>query len=197
MSNERVWDEILARSPNDTEPEAPFVNFVICNLTSVYYKDSGKPVPRDRVQFLDIGCGKNARHTRWLERQGFHVTAVDISHEALAHFHCDIADLECEPNHFACVVDIKTLCAVEKPPLDKIYSWVQPNFFFYSMCPTDRHLREEGGTDVTQGLPYMRRASKEEIRDLFHMYKEVRIREYLRPCSIDGWLSTWCIEARK
>ncbi len=145
MSNERVWDEILARSPNDTEPEAPFVNFVICNLTSVYYKDSGKPVPRDRVQFLDIGCGKNARHTRWLERQGFHVTAVDVSHEALAHFHCDIADLECEPNHFACVVDIKTLCAVEKPPLDKIYSWVQPNFFFYSMCPTDRHLREEGG----------------------------------------------------
>ncbi len=192
-----VWDEILARSPGDFIPEPPFINFVGNTLSGVCYIETGKPVPYSDIRFLDIGCGKSARHTDWLEKKGFGVTAIDISHKCRAHYHCDVNSLECTPDSFQCVLDIKTLCAIEKPPWDKIYSWIEPNFYFYSMCPTDRHLKEEGGIDVTQGLPYMRRASKEEIQDLFHMYREVRIREYFRPCSINEWTSTWCIEAMK
>ncbi len=192
-----VWDDILTRSPHDFLPEPPFVNFVGTTLSAIHLKDTGEVVPKDTIRFLDIGCGKSARHSDWLERQGFDVTAIDVSHKCRAHYHCDINQLECSEDSFQCVVDIKTLCAIEKPPFDKIYSWITPDFYFYSMCPTDRHLKEEGGWDVTQGLPYMRMASKEEIQDLFHMYRQVRIREHLRPCSIDGWTSSWCIEAMK
>ncbi len=196
MSN-NIWDDILERSPGDFIPEPPFINFVGTHLSGVHFKDTGEPVARDTIRVLDIGCGKNARHTDWLERQGYAVTAIDISHKTRAHYHCDIRELDCTPESFQCVADIKTLCAIENPPFDKIYSWITPDFYFYSMCPTDRHLKEEGGLDVTQGLPFMRRASKEEIQDLFHMYREVRIREYFRPCSISEWTSTWCIEAMK
>ena len=146
---------------------------------------------------MDIGPGHAGRHSLFLQSKGIPIIAVDVSTRVLAHYHCDIRDVTAHPESLALVVDIKSMIPyVDDSPLDKIHSLLCKDGFFYCMTPTHRHKNEEGAFDVSQGL-HINLYSKEEIRDMLHMFSDVNIRELYEPIGRQQWLSTWCIEARK
>ncbi len=192
------WDKIVGLAPPASAPEPPFKRFLVDCYSDVKELESREPVDRGDLMFLDIGSGKDRRHSQAIAEFGAGVISVDISHYAPANVHGDIFHMSFPPAAFHGILDIKTLCASEDTSIyERIYEWLVPGGYFYSMCPTDRHLKEKGGWDITQGLPFMRRASKEEIQDMLHMFSNLNIRELYEPISRKEWLSTWCIEAKR
>ncbi len=176
----------MARAPAVRAPERPFYLFVMDHRD--HLRELALPA-------LDIGTGHGARHTALLQDLGIQTISLDISHKVAANYHGDIRDMQAEPESFSLIFDIKAMCFLADPPIDKIHSWLCPGGFFYCMTPTHKH-KEEGAYDVSQGLP-VQLYSKEEVRELLHKFADVNIREHSEPIGRTQWLSTWCIEARK
>ena len=88
-----------------------------------------------RANALDIGCGVGA-HSWMMDREGLGVTAIDVSPTAIARlpavapgvsaYVCDIASASFLPGSFDFILDNLSLTHVEKPPLDRILSWLSP-----------------------------------------------------------------------
>lgn len=93
------------------------------------------------VAALDIGCGAGA-HSWMMDREGMSVTAIDISPTAVARLGTiapgakiyvgDIVVAEWAPASFDFIMDNLTLTHVERPPMDKIRSWLKPNGWLVS-----------------------------------------------------------------
>ena len=185
------WDLINLTSNQVEHPEKPFVNF----LARVYGRADKS------TNFLDIGPGRSGRHTRLLEKCGFAVTAVDISHQCRAHFHGDINDLRCGAHTFDCILDIKTLCQERDPPYEHIYSWLKKGGYFFSMIPSLRHRYEFNAVDIEHHKDYtyefMRYVEASNIDDMFQQYAHVESYLYIEPLSPHKNLYSWVIEAQK
>ena len=87
------------------------------------------------VEALDIGCGVGA-HSWMMSREGMVVTAIDVSPTAVARLPQvapgvialvrDVRDMEFHAGSFDFILDNLSLTHVEKPPLDRILSWLRP-----------------------------------------------------------------------
>ena len=120
------WDEILS-SRQSKYPDTNIVRWVMWN-----YGDLPHP---SEVRFLDIGSGRHAPITRFLENEGFDATAIDVSYLSLAHHHEDIREVEFDAETFDCIIDCNTLCHIENPPMESIKSWLKPGGKFLSVAP--------------------------------------------------------------
>lgn len=95
----------------------------------------------DTPSALDIGCGAGA-HSWMMEREGMSVSAIDISPTAIARmpqiapsalaFVGDITVAEWSPMSFDFVLDNLSLTHVERPPMERILSWLKPGGVFVS-----------------------------------------------------------------
>jgi SAM-dependent methyltransferase len=177
-----IWDtELLKRQSR--YPSEHLIRFVARN----YF---GAP-DRSKVRFLDIGSGRHANNTRFLEDNGFDVTAIDSSQHALAHIHAAIHDLAFVWDSFDCVVDHNTLCHVEHPPMEEIKNWLKPGGKFFSVAPADDTPRGH-----LQGKGFVRCATQEEIEKLYECFTGLR---FGRACYPDGdtSITSWIVEAVK
>lgn len=177
-----LWDDINAHRQAEY-PDTHFVRFVARNYYGVE--------DRADVYFLDLGCGRHARNTRFLSDKGFEVTAVDFSQVALAHIHADINDLDFPRDSFDCIFDINTLCHVENPPMEKIRSWLKPYGLFFSIAPCHDTWR-----DHLEGKGYCRCADLEEIVKLHANFRNFRAAKASYPHG-DHQITSWIVEATK
>lgn len=147
---------------------------------------------RSKIHFLDIGSGRYAPHTKFLEGEGFTVTAIDFSHTALAHHHMDIraADLFSDET-FDCILDFNSLCHVEDPPIEKIYSWLKKDGIFFSVCP-----RWDTSREHLEGKGFVRCIQRDEITPLYFPFWTRVVDEQLYTVNREAFTS-WIIEAKK
>lgn len=182
------WDQIMRYAPAHTQAEASFEKYMTDMLANGFLQ------PGDRA--LDIGSGKSARHTIFMQQAGFVVTAIDITPESLANHHVSWKDYVVKEK-FKLIVDIKTLCHEEFPELDKVFDSLTEDGLFYSMLPTFRHKIEKYMFDVGKGKEFTRYPDEDEIRSLFAPFPIIIARELREPIGRMQHLSTWCIEAYK
>lgn len=176
-----IWDE-ANQGRQAKYPDTVVVRMVARNFFNA--------TDRSKVHFLDIGSGRHAPHTRFLETEGFTVTAIDFSKLALAHIHQDIHTLDSfAPDSFDCLLDFNTLCHVEDPPFKKIKRWLKPGGKFFSVTPQGwrPHLTNKG---------YCRCASLPEIYKLYADFEPLTVGTYgFSHGDID--IASWTVEGGK
>lgn len=176
-----VWDKANLGS-QARYPSLEFVRFVARR----YFGSS-----RSGVRFLDIGSGRHAPNTRFLEDHGFTVTAIDSSAIALAHIRADVRDVDIPEESFDCVLDHNTLCHIENPPMGKIRQWLKPGGMFFSVLPANDTWRGH-----LEGKGFVRCASYDDVLSLYGCFSDIRVRKSSYPDG-DRDITSWIVEARK
>lgn len=109
---------------------------------TAWYDDQMKHVPFPvRPTSLDIGCGVGS-HSWMMQREGMIVTAIDVAPTAIARLPMvapevdasvmDVMNAQYPPESFDFILDNLSLTHVEKPPIDRIISWLKPGGWFVS-----------------------------------------------------------------
>lgn len=178
-----IWDA-ANQGRQAKYPDTAVVRFVARN----FYSEPD----RSKVHFLDIGSGRHAPHTRYLEGEGFTVTSVDFSQNSLAHIHQDIRSVDSfDAESFDCILDFNTLCHVEDPPFAKIKTWLKPGGYFFSVTPRDDTWRGH-----LEGKGYCRCPTLFEVCKLYEDFAPLEI----------GWcaytnngreVTSWIVEGGK
>ncbi len=143
-----------------------------------------------RATFLDVGSGEGA-NARELRDRGYEVDTVDINPQSGAEYIGDIRLFD--PAYcFNLVYDINTLCHVEDPPFEKIKSWLKPEGYFFSICPT--HLAP---AYIAYGKECTRRVSEHELRVMLEpFFLRVTIGHRSEPDMKGNQLESWIVVAR-
>ncbi len=190
------WDRINRTSGPLEQPEPPAYRFLGA-LPTFLNKEPGQ------IRVLDIGPGRSGRHSRNVEERGYNLTAVDVSHECRAHYHCDIHDFN-PPAPFDCILDIKTLCQDPDPPYQKLCDWLNPGGVLFAMLPSLSHRDNPVAFDIRRHPDYeyefMRMATEKELEELFSSFSGVVVYQYIQPIRIGTeakYLFNWCVEASK
>lgn len=158
------WDEKFRTRAWGRYPPEDFVRFMGRN-----YKHAQK----DAVRVLEVGCGPGA-NVWFLHREGFAVSAIDISPTAidLAGERLRVENKDCNSaapdfkvgnfsalpwpdNHFDVVVDIFSLCANTVPVIAQataeIARVLKPGGNFYTKSFGKNTTGYGGGTEIEQG----------------------------------------------
>jgi len=138
--------------------------------------------------FLDIGSGEDA-NARELRFRGFHVVTIDKDPEADAYLCDDIRDVDFDPG-FDCIYDINTLCHVDRPPFEKIKSWLKPDGVFFSICPTLNTSER-----VKEGKEFTRLASEYDLVAMLKMFSQVKIGSAHSHLPGEDCFRSWIVEA--
>ncbi len=148
------------------------------------------PQRRTSVRVLDIGSHSLA-NALWLRDRGFEVTTIDSDRTAWATIHAEVQGVSFKSEFFDYIIDINTLCHVEKPPYEAIRDWLVLGGVFFSIHPAL-------GTDplVMVGKDYTILPSERGMRDALKMFTQVAIFPSEYP-HFPGQLKSWVVEARK
>ncbi len=142
---------------------------------------------------LDIGSGEGA-NARELRMRGHEVLEIDKDPSVNPDICKDIRWWVPTVGKFDLVYDINTLCHVEDPPFERIKSWLKPDGFFFSVCPTALAPKY-----IEEGKDYTRRVDEVELRlTLQSFFPYIRIHYRSEPGfrSLDDQLHSWIVEAR-
>lgn len=139
---------------------------------------------------LDIGSGEGA-NARELRQRGHNVITVDTDSRVMADVTGDVRELS--GGMFDCIFDVNTLCHVEDPPFEKISSWLKPDGYFFSICPTNFAPRY-----IQDSKDFTRTASELELREMLQpFFKEVKINWRSEPdlrvprsSQLESWIVT-------
>ncbi len=136
----KTWEQIHQSRHWGKYPETYAVRQV--KAFTAEYDERMKHVPFAVIPTsLDIGCGVGA-HSWMMQREGMRVTAIDVAPTAIARLPMvapevdasvmDIMSAEYAPESFDFILDNLSLTHVEKPPLERIKSWLKPGGWFVS-----------------------------------------------------------------
>ncbi len=147
--------------------------------------------------FLDIGSGEgaNARELRGREGWRHSVITLDKDPKTAPDYCADVCTVPNPPWKFDCIYDINTLCHVENPPFERIKSWLKPEGFFFSICPTALAPKY-----IEEGKDFTRRVDEIELRQMLNpVFSFVRIEWRGEPdlkIPRSSQLESWIVEAR-
>lgn len=196
------WNDLIATSQQAEFPNEILVRFIARN----FY---GTP-DRSRISILDIGSGAGA-NAEYLVGKGFEVTALDFSPAAHARLRGrlsrkkyyagmarltqetgDAANWNYPDNKFDCIIDINSLCHVERPPYYAIRDALKKHGKFFSIAPANDTW---GG--IADGKGYCRLATAEELGTLLMPFSGgLSIRKSSYPHG-EHQITSWICEASK
>ena len=140
MNTNANWESIHQSRHWGTYPAEYMVRQV--KAFTAWHDDQMKHVPFTVIPTsLDIGCGVGA-HSWMMEREGMRVTAIDVAPTAIARLPAiapgvgasvgDIMTAEYPAESFDFILDNLSLTHCEKPPIDRIKSWLKTGGWFVS-----------------------------------------------------------------
>ncbi len=144
------------------------------------------------ADFLDIGSGEGA-NARELKRRRHRVITIDKNPECKATITGDICTYPTDGwiGAFDLVYDVNTLCHVEKPPFEKIKSFLKPEGIFFSICP-------QFGTSsrVMEGKDFTRILWMRQVEEFFGVFSDVRFGSYTSRLPGEKIYASWLVECR-
>jgi len=209
MSFNSEWNTVYSQKGMAAYPDNMLIRFVATN----YYN---APVRKD-IKFLDIGCGAGA--SAWyLSREGFSVAAIDGSAVAMerlrerlrsenleAFLGCgDFTKLEFKPDYFDCIIDVSSLCYVQKDKIEdvmkQLHTVLKPGGRFFSITPTNECAKPPFDHTVNGVNLEARFQDHIEAAKNFKGFKDVNLNSYsydVRKNNVCQRINLWVITAEK
>ncbi len=205
MTLDESWNKVYSQKGMAQYPDNMLVRFI----AKYYYN-----VPdRKDIKFLDIGCGAGSS-TWYLAREGFSVAAIDgstvameklrvrLKDEALEAFlGCgDITSLEFKPDYFDCVVDVSSLCYIQKDKIEhlmkQLHAVLKPGGRFFSITPANDCIKAPFDHTIDGVNLKARFQIADEAVKNFKNFKDLSILPY--NYYVDkGRVNLWVLEAVK
>jgi 2-polyprenyl-3-methyl-5-hydroxy-6-metoxy-1,4-benzoquinol methylase len=187
--NHEIWEKTHADRQWGSYPPEDLVRFIAKRYGSISREE------RSSISVLDVGCGQGA-NTWFLAREGFAVTAVDISPSAIekaksylknerleARFEVgDFGSLPYARESFDCIIDVESLYTGTSKDIAAAYAFLssllKPGGSFFTMsfstaCSnfgTGKKIEEHTFTDIPHGSPSTGIAhyfDRDELKSLF------------------------------
>jgi len=199
------WDKIYSTKGMAQYPDNMLVRFV-----AKHYYDA--PDRKD-IKFLDIGSGAGSSSI-FLAKEGFSIAAIDGSQVAMerlrlklrdenleAFLGCgDITKLEFKPNYFDCIVDISSLCYIEKDKIGdvmmQLHLVLKPDGRIFSITPADDCVRSPFNHVINDINLKARFQTHEEALKNFKNFKDVNLWPYMYYVDA-GRVNLWVINGKK